>query len=291
MLEVKKIDKEDIGEVSNLISQLNNSEESHIGFCGKDKKEIAKYMLEDITDVKYNDSFVGAYENNQLVGVLGFEADLEDRSAEIWGPFINANKWPIVFDMWEKTIELLPDEIDSLEMFPNSKNIRVCELATNLSFKKYSDETILNFDRNNSHELKGAFLEELTPEYYLDMKLLHDKTFPGAYYNGQQIINRINDHGKVFVITDKDDFCGYIYVEAEPEFGEASIEFFAVETSARGKGTGRQLLMGALKWVFTFENIDSIRLCVNSTNNSAINLYKKVGFQHLHDLCSFTKDI
>lgn len=228
MLEVKKVDKEDIGEVSNLISLLNNSEESHIGFCGKDKKEIAKYMLVDITDVKYNDSFVGAYENNQLVGVLGFEADLEDRSAEIWGPFINANKWPIVFDMWEKTIELLPDEIDSLEMFPNSKNIRVCELATNLSFKKYSDETILNFDRNNSRELKGAFLEELTPEYYLDMKLLHDKTFPGAYYNGQQIINRINDHGKVFVITSKDDFRGYIYIEAEPEFGEASIEFFAV---------------------------------------------------------------
>lgn len=291
MLEIKHINKEDIEEVSSLIAKFNTIEESHIGYCGKDKNEIANDMLEGISDVPYTDSFVGAYENNQLIGVLGFDADLEAGSAEVWGPFINADKWNLVSDMWKKMIGFLPSEIDTLEMFPNMKNNSVCQLAEDLFFEKQSDESILIFERNDNIEFKNVFFKELTPAYYSAMKKLHDTAFPGAYYNSQQIIDRLTEQRKVFIITHEDDIAGYIYVEAEPNFGEASIEFFAVEPSVRGKGTGRQLLTGALKWIFTFKSIDSITLCVNSKNKNAINLYEKVGFQHLHDLCSFTMDI
>lgn len=245
-------------------------------------------MRHDISDVKYTESFVVAYEGNKLVGVLGFDADLEDKSAEIWGPFIFPDKWDITHGMWKKMIDMLPKEVDSLEMFPNLNNIRVCQLAEDLSFEKYSDETILIFRRENTKELKTVSIEELTTEYYLNMMQLHDEAFPTAYYSGQQIINRLDDNKKVFMVTNKGLFCGYIYVEADPEFGEASIEFFAVEKSERGNGIGGKLLLGALKWLFTFRSMDSITLCVNSTNDYAINLYKKVGFEHLHDLCAFT---
>lgn len=291
MLKIRMMDEADIGTVSKLLSQLNSIEESHIGYCGKDRNEIAKYMINDISDVKYTESFVLAHEDKELVGVLGFDADFEDHSAEIWGPFIVPDKWNIAFDLWHKMTDMLPDEIDSLEMFPNLKNKRARQLAEKLSFEKDSDETILVFERNKSHELKSVSIEELTPEYYSDMVQLHDKTFPNTYYSGHEIIERLNDFRKVFIITNKDRLYGYIYVEAEPEFGEASIEFFAVEKSQRGNGIGGQLLTGALKWLFTFKEMESITLCVNSANDKAINLYKKVGFQHLHDLCSFTKEI
>ncbi|REB07462.1 GNAT family N-acetyltransferase [Sporosarcina sp. BI001-red] len=291
MFKIEIIDKEDIGLVSNFISKLNNSEESHIGYCGKDKNEIAQYMINDISDVNYTDSFVVAYEGNKLVGVLGFDADFEDSSAEIWGPFILSGKWDVILDMWKKMTDMLPAEIVSLEMFPNLKNTRVCQLSKKLSFEKYSDETILIFHSNNSHELKSVSIEVLTPEYHADMVHLHDKAFPSGYYSGQQILKRLDDYKKVFIIIRKGRFCGYIYVEAEPEFGEASIEFFAVESSERGNGIGGQLLTGALKWLFTFKDMDSITLCVNSANENAINLYKKVGFKHLHDLRAFTKKI
>lgn len=291
MLKIRIIDKEDIGSVSNFISQLNNNEESHIGYCGTDKNEIAKYMINDISDVKYTDSFVVAYDGNKLVGVLGFEADLEDSSAEIWGPFILSDKWDVVFDMWKKITDMLPDKINSLEMFPNQKNIRVCQLSKNLLFEKYSDETILIFQRNNSQKLKTVSIEELTTKSHADMVRFHNNAFPNAYYSGQQIIKRLDEYKKVFIIVNKGLFCGYIYVEAEPEFSEASIEFFAVEESERGYGIGGQLLTGALKWLFTFSGMDSITLCVNSANDNAINLYKKVGFTHLHDLRVFTKEL
>jgi len=84
---------------------------------------------------------------------------------------------------------------------------------------------------------------------------------------------------------------GYIYVEAEPVYGEANIEFFAVKESERGKGIGKKLLSVVLKWLFSIESIKSITLCVNSSNQDAISLYKKVGFQPIHELCFFTKNL
>ncbi|TMW71223.1 GNAT family N-acetyltransferase [Alteribacter natronophilus] len=291
MIQIKAVTNEDVREVSGLIAQLNSSEESHIGYCGKDQKEIQKSLLEDLDDVKFPESFVGAYEGDQLVGVLGFDADLEDRSAEVWGPFIQADKWDAAIDMWKTMMVRLPDEIDSLEMFPNAKNRRACQMAEELSFKKHSDQTILTFHGDQSRELTSTSVEELTPAYESEMIQLHDSAFPGTYYSGQQILERLNENRKVFVITSNGTLYGYIYVEAEPEFGDGNIEFFAVAPSARGKGIGTQLLTGALKWLFTFESIESIRLCVNAANDRAVNLYKKAGFQHQHDLQVFSKEV
>ncbi len=93
------------------------------------------------------------------------------------------------------------------------------------------------------------------------------------------------------MITEGPELLGYIYVEAEPEFGEANIEFFGVDQAKRGQGIGKQLLSGALKWLFSFESITSITLCVSAENRNAIELYKKVGFQLEHELYYFTKDI
>ncbi len=88
-----------------------------------------------------------------------------------------------------------------------------------------------------------------------------------------------------------DELAGYIYVEAEPEFGEGNIEFFAVNELQRSKGIGKKLLIMGLKWLFLFDSISSIKLCVNLKNEKAINLYKKVGFKQKHQLSYFSKRI
>ncbi|RKQ17119.1 GNAT family N-acetyltransferase [Oceanobacillus bengalensis] len=82
-----------------------------------------------------------------------------------------------------------------------------------------------------------------------------------------------------------------MYVEAEPTYGEGNIEFFAVKESERGKGLGGQLLAVGLNWLFIFDTIDIITLCVNSSNEKAIRLYEQVGFKRKHELSFFTKEI
>ncbi|WP_102264945.1 GNAT family N-acetyltransferase [Mesobacillus jeotgali] len=291
MVQIEFMKNDEVDIVAKFISEINSVEESHIGYCGKDPKEIAYSLRKDISDIPCDHSFLTVYEEGGLIGVLGFDAGLESNSAEIWGPFVKGDRRDIVSPLWNRMIELLPEEINSISLFPNSKNKQVLQLANDFSFTRHSDQTILNFNRNRTAELDEVPILELKEEYFKEMKQLHDQSFPDTYYNGQQIIARLNEDRKVFIIVKNGHLSGYIYVEAQPEYGEASIEFFAVEESERGKGIGRELLTVALKWLFTIESIESITLCVNSSNQNAINLYKKVGFQHVHDLCFFTKSL
>jgi ribosomal protein S18 acetylase RimI-like enzyme len=283
--------KNDVGKAAVLISEINMQEESHIGYCGKDSGEIESSLKEDVTDVPFWESFIAAYENDQLVGILGFDADLENKSAEIWGPFVSAEQRLVVPEMWGTLEELLPKELSSLHMFPNKRNRPCRNLAESLEFKLHSEHTVLNYSRKGLIHQQRITLVELSESYHADFITLHDKTFPSAYYNGEQIIERLNKHRKVFITKDKDKLSGYIYVEAEPKFGDSSIEFFAVDEIYRRKGTGLDLLAAALQWLFSFQSIKCVSLCVDRVNQAAINLYKKAGFDHNHDLCYYTKKI
>lgn len=109
-------------------------------------QEIAYSFKEDITDIKYTESFVVAYEQDDLVGVLGFDADLQNNSAEIWGPFVK--QWNGSFQLWQEMIKLLPAEIDSISMFPSKRNVRLQSFAEGLGFNQQSKQTILIMPAN-----------------------------------------------------------------------------------------------------------------------------------------------
>lgn len=278
-----------IKKISDFIARLNRKEESHIAYCGDDSEGIENSLKEDITDIQFDKSFVIATEENEIVGVLGFDEDMERNNAEIWGPFIENGKWSIATDMWDKMLQLIPKEIVTTSMFFNNKNYNCLKLADILGFSKNSEEIILEFKRSDLNNLDEVCLIELAVEDFESMRELHDKTFPNTYYDGEEIISRLNNHRKVFVCKEAKELTGYIYVEAEPEFDEGSIEFFAVNESQRGKGIGCYLLTMALRWLFSFNSIDSVSLCVNSKNEKAINLYKMAGFKEKHQLSYFIK--
>lgn len=276
--------KEDVKEISEFIAKLNIEPENHTSYCGEKSEEIAKSLLEDITDRPFHECFVVAKEQGGIVGVLGFDPDLERETAEVWGPFIEGNHWSISKELWEKMIKLLPDRIQSLSMFVNERNLNCINLAQELNFEKKSEEVILKIKKENLDQLEKVDLLEINHEYHQEMKELHDKVFPGTYYAGEQILANINQNRKVFICKENESLAGYIYVEVEPEFGEGSIEFFAVKKEQRGKGLGVKLINMALKWMFSFDSISEIILCVNSDNKQAMKLYGKVGFKEKHRL-------
>ena len=291
MIKFKLAEKEDVNKISSFIAKINSKVENHIGYCGTNKEEIANSLVEDITDIPFNNSFIIGIEDGDIIGVLGFDTDFDSNSVEIWGPFLKEDKWDIATIMWDKMIEILPKKIGLLSMFINKRNKNCLRLAEDLNFIKESEEIILKFERSHIDNLNDIPIIELSPDYYKDMQLLHDKVFPNTYYSGNQIIERLDDHRKVFVDIKDNKLAGYIYLEVNPAFGEGSIEFFAVDESQRGKGIGSKLLTMALKWLFTFDSVDDIILCVNSTNEKALNLYKMVGFKQEYQLCYFTKKV
>lgn len=288
MVKMSKMEQNELEAVSIFLARINSVEESHIGFCGTDSNEIAEYIDEEIS---YMDCFITAYTNDELIAVIGFDPDYDSGDAEIWGPFIEEKSGHMIKELWGMMMENIPKEIHTLHLFPNKKNKRVCELADNQLFERKNDQAILVFHRGDRHLVQDASVDELSKEFFADMEALHDSTFPNTYYNGKQILEKINEHNKVFIITENNELCGYIYVEAEPKHGEASIEFFGVNQDKRGKGIGSKLLASALKWLFSFKTIESITLCVDSSNDNAIKLYEKVGFVLQHEMYYFMKKI
>ena len=93
-------------------------------------------------------------------------------------------------------VSLLPNGVNSLYMFPNKKNKRVLKLSSDLGFSEQGDQSILMFHRDNRFELIEVPTVELTQEHFSAMKELHEKTFPGTYYSGSQIIEKINEIGR-----------------------------------------------------------------------------------------------
>ncbi|OZU88976.1 hypothetical protein CIL03_08120 [Virgibacillus indicus] len=279
-----------ITNAANFISRLNQKKTHHIGFCGTDIQEISKSIQEDLEDITYKDSFIGATVNGELVGLIGADVDLGDGSAEVWGPFVDESQAvDVALKMWEKLLELLPGAVKHFILFPNLENKLVSSFAEILQFEQQTDQIILSITESQALTYDGQHEELMEADHKL-FKSLHDIAFPDTYYDGQEIIERINDTQKVFVMKDSGRLAGYVYAEADPEFGDASIEFIAVDPLMRGGGYGRKLLTAAVKWLFSFGSINTITLCVADDNPGAIKLYQSAGFQVEHRLHYFTKE-
>ncbi|KPB03218.1 GNAT family N-acetyltransferase [Bacillus sp. CHD6a] len=277
--------------VAAFIAKLNGQAQSHIGYCGRQPEEIASSLRNDFTDIPFEKAFIVAYEEEALIGVLGFEADFEQKSAEVWGPFIEGNQHEQGYLLFNQMMQLIPSSIEKLCMFPNKKNELAVASATTYNFSKQSEQAILSLRRNDLITTQHSTLPLLPEHHYSQMTLLHNLVFPDTYYSGEQILNRISENRKVFYVEKEGRLAGYIYVEVEPQFSEASIEFFAVDERYRGQNIGTELLRIAVSWIFSFEEIKELQLCVNTTNSSAIHLYQKAGFKLADELYYYQKEL
>ncbi|WP_176555696.1 GNAT family N-acetyltransferase [Virgibacillus ndiopensis] len=280
-----------INDAAAFIAQLNKYKAHHIGFCGTVTDEIINAINEDMTDVNFENCFVGAVEDGKLVGLIGLDIDFEDKSAELWGPFVDSlYDVRMALEMWGFIKEHILLSLERVVLFANKENKLAKSFAEKLQFEQKTDQYILTFSQEQLEHLPVKSKEELT-EFDYDMFLnLHDNIFPATYYSGEEILKRISEMRKVFILKDKGHIAAYVYVEADPDFGGGSIEFIAIDPVYRGKGYAKTLLATAVEWLFTFESITKITLCVAVDNKSAIGLYRSIGFQIEHELYYYSKN-
>jgi ribosomal protein S18 acetylase RimI-like enzyme len=265
-----------------FISKLNRQKKHHVGFCGMDREEVEKALLEDVSEM------AAAIENGKLIGWIG--ADTEDDTAEVWGPFAAAGyDIKMAFGLWEKLMNQFPASVNNFILFSNRENKLVRNFAEKLQFEQKTDQAVLRFSRSQLKTLPNPQGEELQQPDHSAFIRLHDEAFSGTYYSGREIIGRLNQTQKFFVLKDQEQLAGYVYVEAEPDFGGGSIEFIAVDPLFQGKGYGKKLLFMAVHWLFSFDSIKEFKLTVALDNNNALGLYKAVGFQVEHELHYFVK--
>jgi ribosomal protein S18 acetylase RimI-like enzyme len=292
MISIARLTKEEIPMTSQLISKLNVEGRHHIGYLGIVHGEISQSFEENFQDIGLENCFVAAYENDQIIGLLGFDGDHESEMAELWRPFIDHEEWDYIAEqLWDNVKIMIPDYTRKLGMFCGSQNTNCIGFALAKGFVKHSSENILTIEKPRFIGEKNKYLLQLTPQYHSKFIELHDKLFPGTYYSGVDIIKLMNNSKKVFIKVQDNQLQGYIYVEFNEEFEEGTIEFIGVDINHRGKGYGQILLEGGLSWIFENHNINDLKLCVNTENKAAINLYKKVGFKESNQLVFLKKTL
>lgn len=265
--------------VAELISQLNNLPDHHVGYCGTVSEEIEHTLLNEFSDLPFEESFAAAYENDRLVGIVGLDVDKDAQSAELWGPFIHHERWDeIAQKLWECLLTGLPIKVQTIYGFYDVKNENGRKFMRRLGASNKGEHTILTIAQKNSHS-HIPYITEISKEHYKPFQALHEQVFPNAYYSAEEMMRKQNNEEKLFIAVQNSEFLGYIFCEANPNFGEGDIHFVAVSENARNRGIGRALLEKGLQFLFSFEDIKEITLCVNSENEAAIKLYEKVGFE------------
>lgn len=269
-----------VEDVALFIANMNKDAIHHVGYCGDEKKEVLHTILHDFSDIGWEKSFVVTYEGNKIIGVLGFGVDEVRKCAEIWGPFIKAENWEeVALHMWKELIKKVPFHIEKFYGFYHVENNNCARLMKNLYAKEQDRHSIFSLSHNIVEERSICNVEEALPKVFEQFISLHNHIFPNTYYKGNEIIERLSDTNKLFVSMKNGKLEGYVYVEVNPEFHEANIEFIATAENSRRKGVGEQLLQGAIQYIFSFQRMREIELCLNTNNDRAMKLYKKVGFE------------
>lgn len=274
-----------IEKLSLFLEEMNTVPESHIGYCGETKEEIAHTLYH----AHIFQTFVVAYDEEKLIGALGLDIDKESKSAEVWGPFIkNGRDYQLADRLWGKANALLTSEVNEFSFFVNINNEFVQQFAIHKNAINKGNHLLLKAFRKDLGGVDLAQIESYDLAYKDSFMSLHEETFQNTYYKAAEILDRLSDHNQLFVVNDKEgSIKGYVYVEADPEYNEGTIEYIAVAADYQKQGIGTILIRAALYYLFSFKKIEEISLSVAKENDKANRLYKAAGFKEVHELIHY----
>ncbi|KKO55313.1 GNAT family N-acetyltransferase [Paenibacillus sp. DMB20] len=277
--------------LSSFLARLNRMDSHHVGYCGEQVEEIYSTLQEEFVESgNLNRWFTIMTDQSEIVGVLGFNVDEENRSAELWGPFIDAEgeTWASIAEqLWTAGVAKLEGSVDRYYGFYNMENHSAARFMEAKGGKTTGEHIVLRAEEPAFRDHNFPSLQDMDPAYEEQFMELHETTFPNTYYNAKRILQQVNNHRRLFILTDQSQLVGYVYVEGNSEFKEGSIEYIAVSKNFRRKGFGRTLLGQALNYLFHEVELDEISLCVDYGNQSAIQLYHSAGFKTVHRLRAY----
>ncbi|WP_374055773.1 GNAT family N-acetyltransferase [Rossellomorea sp. FM04394] len=278
-------------QLSRFIEKKNNQSQHHIGYCGEKASEILDSLETDFSDLGASKSFLVAYRGEQMIGALGFDIDLEDQSAEAWGPFVDEEEdWiNIASELMKRLLSSLEKRLERIYFFINEENEQAREFLYDIKAVEKGEHLILKVKREHYNLIDSCEVEPFSLHFKESFSELHHSAFPGAYYSADDILGLLSDqHNQLLIMKDgSQQIKGYSYIETNPEHGEGDIEFIAVSPLYRKQGIGTQLVKASIQHLFHHDEIADITLCVSKQNHQAINLYRAAGFKVAHGVVSY----
>jgi RimJ/RimL family protein N-acetyltransferase len=262
-----------------FVARLNSEGEHHIGFFGEGEADIRAALAECL--IPPSQGFRLAYEDDQLVGVFGVDADPEINRAWLFGPIIDHEDWHTIADqLYARVLPLIPVTIRDYDIFCDVKNVRMEIFAARHGFPLHSENAVLTLAREK-YTPSASGQTEIIPfqERFFELfETLHRTLFPNAYFTARQIVEKIDEHHQLFLAVQDDRLLGYHFCKIEPASESGYVDFIGTGDSARGRGIGADLLASGIDWMLSAPTTAKINLTVNADNVAARSLYEKFGF-------------
>lgn len=268
-----------IEELVQFVARLNSDGAHHIGFFGEGEADVRSSLAECI--IPPADGFILAYENDQLIGVFGVDADPEVNRAWLFGPLVEHVDWHTVADkLYEQVLPVIPAGIRDHDLFFDVQNIRLQEFAARHGFPLRSENAVMTLVREKYTPTAKNVSQIISfdERFFNQFEKLHKVLFPNAYFTARQMVERINKTHQLFLAMENENILGYHFCKIEPEAESGYVDFIGTDESARGRGIGADLLASGIDWMLSSPSTKKINLTVNADNVPALGLYKKFGF-------------
>ncbi len=271
--------KNRLEELVHFVTQLNSDGIHHIGFFGESEADVRSSLAECL--IPPSEGFMLAYEDDQLVGIFGVDADAEVNKAWLYGPLVEHANWHTVADqLYASVLPLIPANIRDRILFCDVQNIHIEEFAARHGFPLQSENAILTLMRDHykpSAKMKTQ-VRGYQNSFFGQFEELHKALFPNGSFNANQMVKKINETHHVFIAVEDEKLLGYIFCKIDPEAESGYVDFIGTDESARGRGIGADLLAAGVDWMLSAPTTHKINLTVNADNIVARNLYEKFGF-------------
>lgn len=285
---INRIALENFKEAARLIASLNRQPEHHIGFCGTNEEEIFKTLEEDFLEGGES-SLVGVWGKDGLEALIGL--DIDEDSAEVWGPFSKPDAFGHQLSLWKKLKRLYP-EVSRYSFFINEQNRRQLAFMEEIGARKTGEHLLLEVSRETFTPVEEVTNRLYEQTDFAQFEHLHNTAFPGTYYDAATIARRVRgDQAHVLKVAGASEtVSAYAYYEIDVISGEAHLEYLAVDPETRGQGIGTLLLKEILTEIFQYDGIDELILSVDNDNTHANHVYFKAGFREKAKLWSYRSE-
>lgn len=267
-----------IDELIRFIARLNGDGAHHMGLYGDGEADARAALAEFL--IPPAEGFRLAYEDSQLVGIFGMDADPEIGRAWL-GPVIEHPDWHAVAgQLYADVLSVIPAGVREQELFCDVRNIHVQDFAARHEFPLTSENAIMTLARESYKPSARKVTQVCAYEedFFEQFEKLHRILFPTAYMTARQMAGKIDVNHQLLLALENGAVLGFIFCKTEPDSESGYVDFIGTDAPARGRGVGADLLAAGADWMLFEPTIKKINLTVNADNLAARMLYEKFGF-------------
>lgn len=272
----------DLDEVLDLIVREQARRERHVPSLGTQRDGVLAELEE--LEPSWTDTLRVSRDRSRLVGAALADWDATAGRAWLHGPWVDADDtgWIAPARALVAAVEsALPATVRRRTLTATVEHAAMASLAADLGWVAGEVNLVLSAAEPvvDRWPEPARAVRLAAPSDLERIRSLHDAEFPATYSSAEELVAEAGSEKSVVVVAEDDRgrVTGYAAGRVQPD-GDGYLDFVAVDPSARGAGTGRDLVVSLARRVVPATSTRRLCLTVQEGRAAARALYEALGF-------------